>query len=283
MFFVTKPRTYIAFCMLRALYWRYHVLRPSSIPSYPIASHHINPQEIHPITFHHVTHQVTWHDATVHHLTRHHFTWRWRHFTWRHMTWHDISQPITVLHLTSRRNQPQLLHLTSQPTDIILHHITAHHITTTDAPRKRNQPSPKHHHQAEMAETWRAQKLGFGAAHWLVALRKVFFPPKFPPLARPGTMGIITIDKTTLSRGSSGPWNCFAGDSAVARSGSHNTSCDAASRCTTDSHDTSCYAGKPLHNKPWCKAIIPPVRTRTAPQWFSPDLLGVRPIWLFRW
>ena len=180
MFFVTKPRTYIAFCMLRALYWRYHVLRPSSIPSYPIASHHINPQEIHPITFHHVTHQVTWHDATVHHLTRHHFTWRWRHFTWRHMTWHDISQPITVLHLTSRRNQPHyFISPRSQPTSF---YITSQH-TTSPQPTRHENATSHHQNTTTRRNGWNLArpKTRFGQLTGWWPCAKFFSPRNFRP------------------------------------------------------------------------------------------------------
>ena len=103
---------------------------------------------------------------TPHHITRH------------DMTWHDILQLTTLPRLTSPHNQPHyFISPRSQPHDIILHQITAHHITTTDTPRKRNQIPPKHHHQMErlkMAEGWRTQEYLFGASHWLVAVRTFY-------------------------------------------------------------------------------------------------------------
>ena len=89
---------------------------------------------------------VTSHDMTLH-----------------DMTWHDISRLTTLPHLTSPDNQPQYcISPRSQPHNIT-YHITAHHITTTDAPRKHNQPPPKRHHH-ERPKAGAHKNLGLGIA-----------------------------------------------------------------------------------------------------------------------
>ena len=52
--------------------------------------------------------------------------------------------------------------VTSQATT--WHQTMAHHITTTDIPRKHNQPPRKHHHQTERQKAAAHKKLGLGIA-----------------------------------------------------------------------------------------------------------------------
>ena len=116
------------------------------------------------ITTYHITNAMTWHDRTPH-----------------HMTWQETSQPTTLPHLTSP-------HVTSPPTMLLhLHfatnHITSQHSITTDAPRKHNQPPPKHH---------QTERLKVGA-HKTPGSAIRLFPIETSPPARPRTSGSITI------------------------------------------------------------------------------------------
>ena len=98
------------------------------------------------------------------------------------ITWHDISQLTTLPHLTSPHNQPHyFISPRSQPHDIT-YHITAHYITTTDTPRKHNQPPRKRHHQAEWLKARFGHRTGWSpCAHSIgkfFLCLKVIFPLK---------------------------------------------------------------------------------------------------------
>ena len=114
--------------------------------------------------------------------------------TRHHITSHDMTccnYLTTLPHLTPNHDQPHyFISPRSQPHDIT-YHSTAHYITTTDTPRKHNQP-PKRHHQTERLKAGAHKKLGLGIAlagrlaHILISKFFLWFGLQF--FFRPGTM-----------------------------------------------------------------------------------------------
>ena len=128
------------------------------------------------------------------------------YMTLHDMTWHDISRLTTLPHLTSPDNQPQYcISPRSQPHNIT-YHITAHHITTTDAPRKHNQPPPKRHHH-ERPKAGANKNFGLGIAlvgrrvHILWPIGTFFGVWFFFPFetSAPGLSGSTCTIRETLS------------------------------------------------------------------------------------
>ena len=98
-------------------------------------------------------------------------------------------------------------HITSSHLAANRHHSTSHHSTPHHHNRRATKTQPaitKTPPPGGMAETWRAQKLGLGSS-LVGGPAQSFFPPEISGPGSPRNYGIITIDKTTLSRGSSGP------------------------------------------------------------------------------
>lgn len=102
-----------------------------SIPFCPVSLHHITSHDgththTHILTFN-TSHRITRHDMTALHITSPAMT---------DVTKHLSSQPTRLPHFTWPHIQ--LHYFISSCNQLIPHHITAHLITTTDTPRKRN-------------------------------------------------------------------------------------------------------------------------------------------------